>query len=321
MKKYVIFVLLGFVFLFVVFINSNADKSILEPLAQKEHEKQSFTFITTGDIGLGRYVNYVILNNTADYPFSNISEHFNSADFVIANLENPLIKNCPVVVTGFKFCGSSENVSALVNANVKAVSLANNHATNYGLAGLQETMEVLDANGITGFGLNKKIEYLDIKGSRVALVGFVELGNNWGGLNNATEENIKNLITEANKNSDIVISAFHWGTEYTHIPTENQRRLGHLAVDFGADIVLGNHPHWVQPIETYKDKYVIYAQGNTIFDQDWSLKTREGVLYKFEFQNGKINMVDEKFTIIENNSQPRFADQNESSRIKSYISF
>lgn len=297
-------------------------ENIKSPQADSESDESSFTLITTGDVGLGRYVNYMIRNqNNPNYPFLNISDYLNNSDFAIVNLESPLISNCPIIVTGFKFCGNSENVNGLVFAGVDAANLANNHTTNYGLEGLNETKELLNRNGIIGFGVNNEAEYVELNGYRIGLVGFVELGNNWGGLNNATDENVANLITKAKQNSDIVITAFHWGSEYTHFPSENQKRLAKLAIDSGSDIILGNHAHWIQPIEIYKGKYIIYAQGNTIFDQDWSLKTREGVLYKFEYKGGKFNLIDEKYTIIDNNSQPRFADETETKRIKSYVSF
>ena len=128
-----------------------------------------------------------------------------------------------------------------------------------------------------------------------------------------------NLISQAKANSNIVIASFHWGNEYNHKPSENQIRLAHLALDSGADIVLGNHVHWIQSDEIYKDKYIIYAQGNTVFDQDWSQETREGVIYKFVYRNGNFEKIDEKYTIIDDNSQPRFADIDEVKIIKNRL--
>jgi len=285
-----------------------------------EESVESFTMISTGDVGLGRYVNYMIhLNNDPTYPFTNVANYTQNADLTIISLENPLIENCPIVVTGFKFCGKDTNVEGLLYAGVDAANLANNHTTNYGHSGLEETVRVLKEGGIKGYGLDNSIEYIELKGHQIALIGFVELGNNWAGLNNASEENILDLIGEANAKADIVIVSFHWGNEYTHTPSEAQVRLGRLAVDIGADIVLGNHAHWIQPYEIYKDKFIIYAQGNTVFDQDWSQKTKEGVLYKFKYNSGAFELIDKKYTVIENNAQPRFAATDETNRIGSYL--
>jgi poly-gamma-glutamate synthesis protein (capsule biosynthesis protein) len=277
----------------------------------------TFTLVSTGDIGLVRYINLVIQQKKdPTYPFLNIASYLKDADITITNLEGPLIKNCPIFITGFKFCGEATNVKGLIFAGIDATNLANNHITNFGLEGLGETANILQQNGITGFGQSGQIDYLTIKGKKIALVGFVELGANWGGLNNATEENVAKLVAQAKKNAGIVITAFHWGTEYQTHPTDNQIKLAHIAVDNGADLVLGNHPHWIQDSEIYKGKFITYAQGNTIFDQDWSQETKEGVLYKFKYENRKFKKIDEKYTVIDYNVQPRFATEQETSRIK-----
>jgi len=303
-------------FLFAYNNNFNNFKSY-EPTSS---DNASFTLISTGDIGLGRFVNYqIIVNGDPTYPFLNIASYLKSADFTIINLESPLIKNCPTIVTGFKFCGLSQNSHGLIFAGIDGANLANNHTTNYGIEGLLETEALLKDNNIIPIGLSNEIKYASINGVKVAFVGFVELNNNWTGLSNATDNNLKILITEAEDNADVVIVSFHWGPEYTHNPSDNQIRLARIAIDYGADLILGNHSHWIQPLEKYKDKYISYAQGNTIFDQDWSQKTKEGVIYKFEYLNGKFEKIDEKYTVIENNSQPRFADEAETERIKSYI--
>lgn len=288
----------------------------LSLIKNPEQEKQ-FTLISTGDIGLVRDVNNrIIQKKDPNYPFLKIGPYLKNADLTVTNLEGPLIKNCPIILEGFIFCGDLKNVEGLKFAGVDAVNLANNHSTNYGLQGLSETAEVLLNNKIKPFGQDRQIQYLNINGFRVALVGFVELGNNWAGLNNAAAENVKELNKIASENSDVVIDAFHWGNEYETHPTRNQILLAHTAIDSGADIVLGNHAHWIQDYEIYKGKPIIYAQGNTIFDQDWSQETKEGVLYKFVYREGKFEKIDEKFTIIEDNSQPRFATELEIEKIK-----
>ena len=307
--------------LYVILIKNKLQDTIqviAPPSDEKTVEKpQALTLISTGDIGLVRDINYQIQKrHDPNYPFANIADYLRNADLTLINLEGPLIKNCPIVLTGFNFCGQDTNVSGLVFAGIDVASLANNHATNFGFNSLVQTSNILKSNGIKSFGLADGIEYINIKDKRIALVGFVELGNNWAGLNNATIDNVAKLIKEANVNADIVITAFHWGVEYTHKPTANQVELAHLAIDCGADLVLGNHPHWIQESEVYKNVFITYAQGNTIFDQDWSQKTKEGVIYKFEYRNGRFIKIDEKYTVIEDNTQPRFATDEEIIKIK-----
>ena len=307
-------ILIGLIF----YIKLDSRQFVSPPTSPKTVVKpQSLTLISTGDIGLVRDINYQIQKrHDPNYPFANIADYLKNAGLTLINLEGPLIKNCPVILTGFKFCGQDTNVSGLVFAGIDAASLANNHATNFGLNSLTQTSSILKSNGITPFGLADEIEYIEIKDKKIALVGFVELGNNWAGLNNATLENVARLVSQAKQNADIVITSFHWGVEYAKKPTANQMQLAHLAIDSGAGLVLGNHPHWIQESEVYKDVFITYAQGNTIFDQDWSQKTKEGVIYKFQYQNGRFIKIDEKYTIIEDNAQPRFATEEETTKIK-----
>lgn len=315
-----IVLLIGTIFGF--FLSQKSSKSQEETTATQTLEAKSdtLTIISTGDIGLVRDINYQIQQKQdPKYPFLKIADYLKNADLTITSLEGPLIKNCPITLTGFKFCGEDSNVKGLVYAGVDAASLANNHSTNFDLDGLNQTSAVLKSASITSFGQNNNIEYLNITSKKVALVGFVELGNNWTGLNNATPVSVAKLVSEAKIKADIVICTFHWGIEYTRKPTQNQTSLAHLAIDSGADIVLGNHPHWIQDNEIYKGKFITYAQGNTIFDQDWSQETKEGVIYKFEYKDGKFNKIDEKYTIIEQNVQPRFASEKETAIIKQKI--
>src|SRR3989304_1687623 len=321
MKKLFAAVLL-FVLVIIGFYVSQIDRGKVN-ISEKSGTNappQSITIISTGDIGLVRDINNEIqIRQDPNYPFLKIADFLKSADLTITNLEGPLIKNCPIVLTGFTFCGKYTNASGFTFAGIDAASLANNHATNFGFNSLTETTTVLKSNGIAPFGLADKIEYINIKNKKIALVSFVELGNNWAGLNNATSENVSRLVSQAKQEADIVICAFHWGVEYTRLPSQNQVDLAHLAIDNGADIILGNHPHWIQLEEVYKGKFITYAQGNTIFDQDWSQETKEGVIYKFEYSGSEVEKIDEKYTIIENNSQPRVGTEAETVNIKSKI--
>jgi len=313
----------GLIFASSIHMNKSfqkVDLNILKDSDEASNADQDISIVTTGDIGLVRDINNKIIQaKDPNYPFLNIADYLRDADLTIINLEGPLIKDCPVILDGFTFCGETTNVKGLVFAGVDGANLANNHSTNYGLDGLNQTESTLESNGVAAFGLTNKIRYIKVKDKKIALVGFVELGNNWEGLNNATVENVTQMNKEARENADIVINAIHWGDEYTYKPSENQILVAHTAIDSGADIVLGNHPHWIQPSENYNGKIIIYAQGNTIFDQDWSQETREGVLYKFIYKNGGFEKLDEKYTVIENNSQPRFATGVETESIKQKV--
>ena len=192
MKKILIAVVL-IALAFTLFKNNQIIKG---PLLENKSNSSDIVLLSTGDIGLVRDVNYKILQNKdPNYPFIYIADFLRSADLSITNLEGPLINNCPIILEGFTFCGEDSNVSGLTFAGIDAASVANNHATNFGLDGLNETVSVLNSNGVRAFGLDGKIEYILVKNKRIALVGFVELGNNWAGLSNASEENVSSLIS------------------------------------------------------------------------------------------------------------------------------
>ena len=269
----------------VKIISSHKQESVLPSQIQKDI---NLTF--TGDIILARSVNFLtVKSNDFTWAFKNIADELKDADLTISNFESPIIKNCPLTNEGFKFCGDERNVQGLVYSGIDVVGLANNHAGNYGESGINETITTLERNNILVSGAtNRKIAYREVNGTKFAFlsfntIGYVESGLVWG-----SEENLKKLISEAKMNADVVIVQIHWGVEYVEDPTSTQQKLGRLAIDSGADMVVGNHPHWIQKYEIYKDKYILYALGNFIFDQEWSQKTKEGVIAKVKVNNNKI---------------------------------
>jgi poly-gamma-glutamate synthesis protein (capsule biosynthesis protein) len=113
----------------------------------------------------------------------------------------------------------------------------------------------------------------------------------------------------------VVIVQYHWGTEYITPPEERQKSLGRLTIDSGADLVIGNHPHWIKPIEFYKGKLITYGHGNFVFDQEWSQKTKEGVVGKYTF-DGR-DLVDVEYMPVEiiNYGQPYFLEGSKKKQI------
>lgn len=301
MVKNLIIVFSLIVFSLMLLVGFSFSSNILEntQLIPAPGEKEEVTLTFTGDVILARSVNFLtIKSNDFTWAFKNIAEDLRKADITIVNLENPLIKNCPLTNEGFKFCGDERHVQGLVYSGVDVVGLANNHAGNFGDKAVDETVTNLENNNILVSGTNtRKIAYKEVKGTKFAFlslntIGYVENSLVWG-----SEENLKNLINEAKKNADIVVVQLHWGVEYVEDPTESQRKLGKLAIDLGADIVVGNHAHWIQKYEVYQGKYILYALGNFIFDQEWSQKTKEGVMAHVKVRENKIS--DLEFTSIE----------------------
>lgn len=247
-----------------------------------------WTLMATGDVIPARSVNYqMTAKNDFLWAIRNIAPLLKSADITLVNMESPLIKNCPLTNTGMVFCGDQRFVQALNTAGVDVVNLANNHSLNYGWEGLKETEDILTAQniettGTTSQGLSKKV-IKNIKGMNIGFLGYTIVGKT------ADKEALASDIGALDKQVDVLVVSFHWGAEYNRMPVgapDNPKVIGRLAVESGADLVIGNHPHWIQGMEYYQGKPIFYALGNTIFDQEWSRETKEGVITEIRF-NGK----------------------------------
>lgn len=259
------------------------------PLQIDKGEK--ITLIATGDVIPARSVNFqTVTRKDFLWPYRNTADVVKDADITFINLETPLIDSCPLTQEGMIFCGSSKNIEGLKFAGVDIASLANNHAGNHGKGGVEETITHLNKFGIKHTGI-QGAEYIKIKDTTFAFLGYSDIEKNKI-VASAEKELIKKEIEDAHAKADIVIVTYHWGAEYRAQPDESQKTLGRLTIDWGADLVIGNHPHWIQPVEIYKGKLITYAHGNYIFDQEWSQKTKEGVIGRYTFTDKQLTGVE-----------------------------
>lgn len=267
----------------------------------------SFSLLSVGDIMLDRSV-MLKTQATGDYnhPFLLIDPLFKEYDLRVANLEGP-ITNFKSIANGiggarFTFTFSPNFVEPLKN-RFEFLSLANNHAHNFGQAGLDQTRKFLDDVGVQYFGGPENIvENLFVTSSYNGITfGFI-------GYHQLVEKNFENIIAEAKRldsEVDLLIAMPHWGIEYEQInPSYLQKKEGHEMIDAGVDLILGAHPHVVQPIEIYNGKVIFYSQGNFIFDQYFSEETQTGLAVGMNVskENGKIQ-IDYKLIPLDINSQ------------------
>lgn len=279
------------------------------------HDSNTFTLLATGDVIPARSVNAATVSlNDFTYPFASTSAFLRQSDAVFVNLESPLISLCAVTIEGMKFCGDERHIEGLKYANVSVVSIANNHMGNYGVEGIVNTITLLKKQDIAVTG-NGEAAIFRKNGFTVGFLGYNDIGAKEEGIAWADPVQIRNDITKLKPSVDFVIVAFHWGTEYVSDPTTYQRQLAYEAIDAGADLIIGNHPHWVQGTEKYKEKFITYAHGNFVFDQMWSQETREGVIGKYVFTHQGLQQVTFYPVIIENYVRPRFARQSEAAAI------
>ncbi len=278
--------------------------------------------IATGDIIPARSVNVqTIQRNNFLWPFEKTAEVLKSADITFVNLETPLIQNCPPTNEGMIFCGSSKHIEGLLFAGVDVASLGNNHTANYGKPGLDETKKLLEDNGILVTGLNGPVfkdvpPYIikEVKGIKFAFLAYTDISKT-PLVSSVDEAKIASEVSEAKKNADVVIVQYHWGSEYITEPEDRQKFLARLAIDSGADLIIGNHSHWIKPLEFYRNKLITYGHGNFIFDQEWSQKTKEGIVGVYTF-DGK-NLADVEYLPVEiiNYGQPYFLEGEKKQKI------
>ena len=260
-----------------------------------------------GDVMLGRTVMTNSLDKINDpaYPFWEVAGRMREADIVFVNLENPVVEGCPRHYDGLKFCADPRMVDGLVHAGVDVVTLANNHSRNYGEKGIEDTKNYLDKVGIKYVGLGN-LEVIEIGETKFGFLGF-ELVDRTSGLTIVEEK----LLSDSNRMVGVLVVGVHWGNEYKDTANRFQREIAKEMVQLGADLVVGHHPHWVQPFdyaqgEDGEMKPIYYSLGNFVFDQMWSTKTRQGLAVELVFDKGKLKEEEKLLIFMEDWAQPKF---------------
>ena len=285
----------------------------------------TFDMVVAPDIILGRGVNNkMVAYNDYLYPFRKVRNEFMSADWRVANLECTItdLLQPPADPYTFTFITARRAVDGLVYAGIQTVSLANNHSDNGGAESFVDMIHTLHEHNITTCGGGNNLTEArqpviqTVKGTRVALLAYNEIppGGPYADVNSPgiAPVDLKTLpqdIAAARKQADVVIPFFHWGIEYTKDPTTMQQQAAHLAIDSGADMVLGSHPHWIQAIESYKGRLIIYSLGNFIFDQDWSRETLEGCMLHLYWRGTTLASIRFVPYLIEDRCQPNIISQ------------
>lgn len=312
-KKIMVGLVFGVLLLTIILINKQLKSGLalenLSPISKiRENAKQETGYlppnketeiILTGDIMLGRSVMATSLSRkNVNYPFEKVAEILKSADITVGNLENPIIKDCPISNDGFKFCTSPEIAQGLTFAGIDVVSLANNHTTNYGNDGFIQTKNYLKNENVD-FAGDKNLVIKEVNGTKFGFIGMDFV------INKPLEADYE-FIKESKKSVDVLIVMLHWGVEYTSSPTTTQKLIAKKIIESGADVIAGGHPHWPQDIEYIERKPVFYSLGNFVFDQSWSEETKKGLVVKLRYQGNKLLGVDKMPIYMKNFGQPEF---------------
>lgn len=292
----------------------------------------SLTVSVVGDCTLGTDENFdydTSLNAYyesygADYFFSNVKSIFSADDLTIANFEGTLTDSESREDKQFAFKAPAEFADILTAGNIEAVNTANNHSHDYGDQSFSDTLAALDSREIVHFGYDETA-VMEIKGVKVGLVGIYELNDHLG-----REEQLKqNIAKVKEEGAQIIIVIFHWGNEKEEVPDSNQTTLGRLAIDEGADLVCGHHPHVLQGIEEYKGKNIVYSLGNFCFGGNSYPSDMDTMIFQQTFTVDQNGVKDDNVTNIipcsissdssYNNYQPTPAEGEEADRIMQKI--
>lgn len=292
----------------------------------------SLTLSVVGDCTLGtdEYFDYDTSLNAyyenygADYFMANVKSIFSKDDLTIANFEGTLTESTEREDKQFAFKAPASYANILTAGSVEAVNTANNHSHDYGEESFNDTLKALDTANILHFGYDETA-VTEVKGVKVGLVGIYELNDHLG-----REEQLKQNIAKVKQDgAQLIVVIFHWGNEKEEVPDENQKTLGHLAIDEGADLVCGHHPHVLQGIEEYKGKNIVYSLGNFCFGGNAYPSDMDTIIFQQTFTIDQNGVKDDNVTNIipcsissdsdYNNYQPTPAEGEEATRIMQKI--
>ena len=290
----------------------------------------SLTLSVVGDCTLGTdetfdydtSLNAYYENYGADYFLQNVKDIFSTDDLTIANFEGTLTDSDEREDKTFAFKAPASYASILTGGSVEAVNTANNHSHDYGDQSFDDTLAALDDAGIAHFGYDETA-VMDVKGIKVGLVGIYELYDHL-----EREQQLKDNIAKVKADgAQLIVVIFHWGNETETVPDSNQTTLGRIAIDEGADLVCGHHPHVLQGIETYKGRNIVYSLGNFCFGGNSSPSDMDTMIYQQTFTIDADGVKKDNVTNIipcsissaaydgYNNYQPTPAEGDEATRI------
>lgn len=269
------------------------DTVAAEESVEEVPEEISITISAAGDVTLGNYPEqgyYLSLPYTYEevqndrYFFENVYDIFSADDMTLVNLEG-VFTNSTNRREGqtYSLSGKPEYVNALTAGSVETVSMANNHRLDYHEEGTKDTVAVLKKEGIA-YAYDDIVGIYKTKGIRIGFVSVNEVGQGYA-VEKYLEQGIASLQEEG---VDLIIACCHWGVEREYFPENYQQTLGKKCIDWGADLVIGHHPHVLQGIEEYNGKYIVYSLGNFCFGANKNPADKDCMIFQqtFTFVDG-----------------------------------
>lgn len=248
----------------------------------------SITISAAGDVTMGNHREQGYegtfrqtydLAEDKSYFFENVADIFNEDDMTIVNLEGTLTFSEDFAEgRTYNIKGDPEYAYLLMDASIEAVSMANNHRLDYGEEGSKDTVAALEEAGIA-YAYEKNIGIYEVEGIKIGWVSVNEAsyGEN---VEKTLEEGIGKLREEG---ADLILACCHWGTEREYYPEDYQKELGRMCIDWGADLVIGHHPHVLQGIDQYRGKYIVYSLGNFCFGANRNPSDKDTMIFQQTF--------------------------------------
>ena len=310
-------------------LTEDGQETEVTPELMEEEEAISITISAAGDCTLGTdeyfddSTNFTAVYNEQGYPgyfMEKVKHVIEQDDLSIANLEGTLTTSEYREDKTYAFKGSPSYTAILTEGHIEAVNLANNHSHDYGTDSYNDTIANLDAAGIVNFGYDRTA-VIDVKGVSVGLVGIYELAKGY----DAEEDLRENLNKVKAEGAELIIVSFHWGSEKENYPDDIQKTLAHVAIDEGAHLVLGHHPHVLQGIEEYKGRNIVYSLGNFCFGGNKNPSDKDTMIFQqtFTIQGGTVlednvkNVIPCSVSSVSsyNNYQPRVLEGEDAQRV------
>ncbi|NMA95048.1 MAG: CapA family protein [Clostridiales bacterium] len=256
-----------------------------EEVDEPEDEEVIISISLAGDCTIGTDETFTYTNSFPDrlkkvngdwsYFFAGVKDIFENDDLTLVNLESTFTTATKKADKTFRFKGDPSYVNILTEGSVEMVNLSNNHIYDYLQQGFDDTIKTLEDAGILYCG-EGYIAHYEAKGMKIASLGYQGWSTN-------IKDKVKEDIDSIRDESDLVIVSFHWGKERSNNANDVQKELGRFAIDQGADVVAGHHPHVIQGIERYKDRYIIYSLANFCFGGNRNPKDKDTFIFQNEF--------------------------------------
>jgi poly-gamma-glutamate synthesis protein (capsule biosynthesis protein) len=283
------------VLLLSVWTSCSGPATLPQPI-QAIHPPVEDTFLFTGDVMLTRDVGRRIREEKDPaWPFRQIAPYLASADLAFVNLESPFSDKGKRTEHGLVFNADPANIAGLLLAGVDVASTANNHSRDCGSHGVEFTYRWLKSHGIEPVGTGESAAeahrgvVLTRHGIRFGFLAYTydQKNGNWRDTDDRIADiDISTMKRDAlamNRRCDVLIVSMHNGIEYQKKPNRNQIDFAHAAIDAGATLVIGHHPHVTQPMEFYRQAVIFYSLGNFVFDQFQRQETQKGAIARVQF--------------------------------------